>query len=385
MLTRSALLVAGLLTATGALAQTPNTSPVLPLGRFNVWLYSGAAARAFLDEGPHPGVTSVSFGQPQMHPSLVAAFHERGIALLDGIGGSQGCVSERGWKAQLDAKIKAGSDAIYVNEPWACPAPPGGFPGGAMDPANIAGLVEQYNPIHDYLLAERPGAVFGFCGGDQNWHVTLLQAGLREEFACVEQYNGSHIHYMDALKTTYPRIKTIALEYGTTALCSYGMGSAVVTGEENEVTYFDTWAAYDTTNTLSVSAGPIIDVSWKKNFLAFAATQKREFCKLPYSRVYAPITWAAQASDITIVPIDVKLASSAKYTLREMRISRREQRCRNCSVDASRVPINQIWRVVPHHVDGGSREGLPRQWGLFQRGLAGRDRALSDISTVVDD
>ena len=168
-----------------------------------------------------------------------------GVAVIGGIGGN--CNDPKlvaTCELALADMAAAGVDGVYVGEPGGAPVSVDPSR-NSMSPASINYVVSTFNPLIDYFRARRPGAHFGFTLGDAGsvaMHEALLAAGLKADFASMEEYGGAQIDVW-AGKAQYPNVKTMILAYNTLALCRGDHGLAnVSTDAGGDV---DIWGFWD--------------------------------------------------------------------------------------------------------------------------------------------
>ena len=183
---------------------------------FDFWWYSDAALATFLG-GAHPGVKIITpSGQPN---SLAPTIRAKGYTLMGGLGGyaaqwAQGhpsASSVAGIEQQIDKIAAEGATMIYVDEPWSAPNDPSGTATSAM---SIAYNVKGFNILYNYIHSKHPGVQFGLVIGDDGGaplHLSMLHAGLHEDFSAEEEYNsccetGSP---WIAQKAQYPKVTTM--------------------------------------------------------------------------------------------------------------------------------------------------------------------------------
>ena len=140
--------------------------------------------------------------------SFPALAHAHGMSAIDFDGGScptSGCLPRIAYQASV------GIDVLMIDEPGA---------GQSGWPA-----------IVEYWKAQRPGGFFGMTTGDDSGDIirnyVLPPYNVPLDYASAEDYvniGGDYNPFiMDGLTTSDPKIKTIALLYGTMALCDdYG-------------------------------------------------------------------------------------------------------------------------------------------------------------------
>ncbi|WP_147262849.1 hypothetical protein [Roseiarcus fermentans] len=277
----------------------------------NFWFYSAAAAEQFI-AGDHDGVTSITYAG-QTDPLLNGKIHASGMAVVGGVGG---VISLKRTTADeirndqsgplLDSRAleriaNTGADAIYVDEPVG-PALIGECGPDCYDATRLQAtekgvefIVAAMNSLGDQFRSKVPGGKFGICvgdGGGVSFHIAALRAGLREDFACYEQFGGAHVHPFEALKKEFPQVATMLLVYNTVALCA-----------GNEIGAFDTWGFWNLDNHPEWVPGPRGDADWLENAKRFARGDTR-FCDLPISRVISPLTHARQGVDFQVAPAD---------------------------------------------------------------------------------
>ena len=295
-----------------------NPAPAKPMGRINFWFHSAAAASDFL-AGDHQGVTSVNYAGPP-NASLNAKIHANNMAVVGGIGGVvslkritvEEILNSTEKSGGIENLARKGVDALYVDEPVG-PALLNECGSDCYDPAHyqatekgVQFLVAAMNRAGDYFRSLVPGGKFGICvgdGGGMLFHIAALRAGLREDFACLEQYGGAHYHPFDALKKEFPSVKTMLLVYNTRALCA-----------GNEITAFDTWGFWNFDGFPGWIPGPRGDSDWFENTKLFARGDT-SFCAKPSSQIRSPITHDAQKGDFEVTPMDHELARPAPFTL----------------------------------------------------------------------
>ena len=290
-----------------------------PLGRMNFWFYSPDAAEAFV-AGDHRGVTSVSYSG-QSKPLVNRKIHDKGMAVLAGMGG---VISVKKISAEellhagsaayglLNIFARDGADAIYVDEPVGpslineCGADCYDAPHLQATAKGVEFIVTAMNKWGDYFRALVPGGKFGVCVGDGGgvaFHLMALRAGLREDFACFEEYGGAHYHPLDGVKKEFPSVKTMLLVYNTLALCS-----------GNEIDAFDTWGFWNLDSHQAWIPGPRGDADWFENAKRFARGDT-SFCLKPLSQVMKPITWDVQKRDFQVTADDGPMRRPPPFTL----------------------------------------------------------------------
>ncbi len=174
--------------------------------------------------------------------------HAHGIAAIDFIGG--GCNS--GWprrdcEARMAYQASVGVDAIMVDEPG---------PGQSSWPGVIS-----------YWKSQRPGGLFGVTTGDETGALIdkYIQPpySLQIDYASLEYYvgGGSNPFPSDGLNRNGSNVKTIALVYGTTALCNIRGLSA-----------FNTIGFWDVDNYGPIANPSYMDYKWLQNAQIFAET-----------------------------------------------------------------------------------------------------------------
>lgn len=289
-----------------------------PMGRMNFWFYSARAASAFVD-GDHRGVTSITYGgDPDL--LLNARIHAKGMAIVGGVGGIVSptritideILRRGGPNPQLDKLVSEGVDALYVDEPVG-PALMNECGPDCYDPPHyqatdkgVKFIVTAMNRTADYFHAKLPGGKFGVCvgdGGGMPFHILALRAGLREDFACFEEYGGAHYHPFDELKKEFPKVKTMLLVYNTRALCS-----------GNEIDAFDTWGFWNLDNYQGWVPGPRGDADWLESAKRFARGDM-SVCALPVSQVFSPLTRDVQKHDFQVMPLDTNMTKPPAFTL----------------------------------------------------------------------
>ncbi len=250
---------------------------------FDFWWYSDSALSTFL-QSSHPGVTMIAPGsQPD---ALAPTILSKGYAIMGGLGGyaaEQAQSSLAGGLPNLEQtidKIAAeGATYIYVDEPWGAPGQ-----STATSAISIAYDVKGYNIIYNYIHSKYPKVKFGLTIGDDGGsalHMSMLQAGLKEDFASVEAYNSccAWINPFVQMKSKYPNVQTMLLAYHTETLCSQRPPANWI-APNNSVDIFAFWDLDNNGHWI----GPEIDGSWLQNAETFAATGSvQSFCILPYA------------------------------------------------------------------------------------------------------
>jgi hypothetical protein len=289
-----------------------------PVGRMNFWFHSATAASDFV-AGDHRGVTSITYaGAPA--PLLNTMIHAAHMAVVGGIGGVislkritiDEILNFNGKNPTIDKLVKEGVDALYVDEPVG-PALLNECGPDCYDAAHyqatdrgVKFIVAAMNKTGDYFRFRLPGGKFGICVGDGGgvpFHIMALRAGLREDFACLEEYGGAHYHPFDALKKEFPAVETMLLVYNTRALCS-----------GNEITAFDTWGFWNLDSYQGWIPGPRGDADWFENAKRFARGDTG-FCMKPVSQITAPLTHDTQTRDFSITPLDTNMTRPSAFTL----------------------------------------------------------------------
>ena len=280
-------------TGVGAFAQgAPSTD-------FNLWWHGESALSTFLRQ-PHPGVTMITPGeQPTPEARSIKA---NGYAIVGGIGGGsarQAQTALAGGLAALEHAITrivaSGATYIFVDEPSPAPGQ-----STATSPDSIAYNVKGFNIVYDYIHERYPGVMMGLTIGDDGGaalHLSMLKAGLKEDFASAEYYNSccADTNPFAALKAQFPAIKTMILAYHTETLCQLNKAR---NGPWIPTDGVDIWAFWDVDN-FGGWIGPEFDGSWLQNVETFASTGSVEsFCVLPFA--FDPnYTYEIQRKDFT--------------------------------------------------------------------------------------
>ena len=250
---------------------------------FNFWWYSDSALATFLQTS-HPGVTMITPGsKPDPEAPTVAA---KGYAIMGGLGGGsaeQAQTSLGGGLANVETSIDQiaaeGGTYIYVDEPWPAPGQ-----STATSAASIAYNVKGFNIIYNYIHSKYPKIKFGLTIGDDGGpalHLSMLGAGLKEDFASAEFYNSccATTNPFIAIKTQYPSVLTMLLAYHTETLCSQRPPANWI-APNNKIDIFAFWDLDNNGNWI----GPEFDASWLQNAETFASTGSvQSFCILPYA------------------------------------------------------------------------------------------------------
>ena len=178
---------------------------------------------------------------------------------------------------------------------------------GHFEPAFLTTAVQVYNALGDYWKSKRPGGRWGITIGEVldlragrrerprrriEMIRDLLEAGLKVDFVAFEGYGSLAVHPFDDLKTEFPKVQTMFLLYGTTALCANKDGTI------NELTYPETWSFWDLDN-YGAWVGPEMDADWPSNAAHFAATGDRSFCNLPLSMIPSSGTSDSKVADFS--------------------------------------------------------------------------------------
>ena len=180
---------------------------------FDFWWYSDSALATFL-QSPHPGVTMITPGNyNDPEDSTIKA---KGYAIMGGLGGGaaeQAQTNLAGGLANVEQAIDntaaEGATYIYVDEPWPAPGQ-----STATSAASIAYNVKGFNIIYNYIHSKHPGVQFGLTIGDDGGaalHLSMLRAGLEEDFASAEYYNSccTTTNPFVAQKAQFPNVKTM--------------------------------------------------------------------------------------------------------------------------------------------------------------------------------
>ena len=274
---------------------------------FNLWWYSDSALATFLKTS-HPGVNIITPGN--YSDSNAPTIKSQKYTLMAGLGGyaaqyAQGSASLLSYiEGVINSDVAEGAAMIYVNEPDPAPGQ-----STATSAASIAYNVKGFNILYSYIHTKWPNVMFGLSiGGDgkEPLHVTMLKAGLHEDFAQVEQYNGGVSHPFAGWP--YPSIKRSILTYNTQTLCE-GNGTGLTLNDT------DIWAFWDVDN-FGGWIGPFMDASWLANVETFASTKTRPFCTLPVSYVDPKYwTWNTKTANFTVKVDDTFYVLPAQYTI----------------------------------------------------------------------
>jgi hypothetical protein len=291
---------------------------------FDFWWYSDSALSTFL-QSPHPGVTMPGVTPPGVTPpgvtppevtppevtppevtppgvtppgvtiiapgsqpdSLAPIILAKGYAIMGGLGGGsaeQAQSSLAGGLPNLEQtidKIAAeGATYIYVDEPWGAPGQ-----STATSATSIAYDVDGFNIIYNYIHSKYANRIkFGLSIGDDGGpalHLSMLRAGLKEDFASVEAYNSccATTNYFVPIKTEFPSVQTMLLAYHTETLCSQRPPANWIAAN-NDIDIFAFWDLDNNGHWI----GPEFDGSWLQNAQTFASTGSvQSFCILPYA------------------------------------------------------------------------------------------------------
>ena len=305
---------------------------------FNVWFHNNSSVTNFVAR-PHPGAAIVTLGQAP-DPSVASTVKAAGYTIMEGIGGGSAELIQNyignTWTPgeqqyventinQIAADMRQSngtySGYIYVDEP--VPAPTSIDPSQNLcSAASIHYNVTGYNMIYNYIHMNFPGIKFGLtvgydavanggCGtnsttyGPAYIHLSMLQAGLREDFSSEEEYNAccsnTNPFIADGQKARFPNVLTMALLYSTSALCqSNGAYPGPAAGSG-----FDIIGAWDV-DLYGGWIGPLMDQSLLPNLETYAATgQPTSFCEAPTSRISpGDWTWNIQKADFTVTVND---------------------------------------------------------------------------------
>ena len=291
---------------------------------FGFWWYSDSALATFLTTS-HPGVTIITPGSSpdNLSSSITAAKY----AVMEGIGGysaawAQGQDAHTGAsnpslvqavEGYINSAFKNGATYIYVDEPWGAPGQP-----SATTTVSIAYSVKGLNILYNYIHSKYPGVQFGFTigdGGGAALHLSMLKAGLLEDFSSEEEYNSccnkQNPFVADGQKAQFPKVKTMGLFYNTESLCqSNGVYPGPAAGSG-----FDIIAFWDVDN-FGNWIGPWMDASWQQNAQTYAQTGSTSFCTLPMSRVN-PSYWTnyTQTKTFTVPVQDTFYQTPSPYTI----------------------------------------------------------------------
>ena len=165
--------------------------------QFDLWWYSDSALATFLQTS-NPGVTMITPGnQPDSEASAIKA---KGYAIMGGIGGGSAQQAQtnlagglRTSRESIDQIAAEGATYIYVDEPWPAPGQ-----STATSAVSIAYNVQGFNIIYNYIHSKYPTVHFGLTIGDDGGaplHLSMLQAGLKEDFSSAEYYNSCCTRY----------------------------------------------------------------------------------------------------------------------------------------------------------------------------------------------
>jgi Purple acid Phosphatase, N-terminal domain len=276
---------------------SPNTIPVLPIGRFDFWFYGPSAISVVL-QGNHAGITAITPGHQSDMLASADAIHATGMAEMAQMVPVDDLFSDPnrviGYEHTIDGYAKSGIDAVVMTEA-----------AGHFEPAFFTTGVQVYNALGDYWKSKRPGGRWGITIGEVGGTDArgldggiemirdLLEAGLKVDFVAFEGYGSLAVHPFDDLKKEFPKVQTMFLLYGTTALCANKDGAI------NELTYPETWSFWDLDN-YGAWVGPEMDADWPSNAARFAATGDRSFCNLPLSMIPSSDTSDSKVADFSV-------------------------------------------------------------------------------------
>lgn len=277
----------------------------------------------------HPGVTIVSPGG--VPTAQGAAILKGGYKIMQGLGGytaqwaqnnrttscsngaSPGAIVGTPTAQQqfIDKAVAAGATYFYVDETWPAPCDPADTATSAMSIAyNVAG----YNLVYNYIHSKYPGVMFGLSIGDDGsapLHLAMLKAGLKEDFASVEDFNSccTSANPFGTMKSQFPNVKQMVLAYSTQTLCQANNNNYITPGQMDIIGF---WDVDDYGNFM----GPLIDVSFLQNAQTFASTGQKSFCTLPVSYVYAGSrTWSTQTKNFSVPMTDTFYQTPSPYKI----------------------------------------------------------------------
>ena len=151
-------------------------------------------------------------------------------------------------------------------------------------------------------------------------HEALLAAGLKADFASMEEYRGAQIDVWAGFKAQYRNVKTMILAYNTLALCRGDHGLAnVSTDAGGDV---DIWGFWDLDN-FGGWIGPAVCVSHMFGLTSDVGKKQNE-------RSSVAAKWLAFFSQSSSSRLDERLARRPDLSNRLVRVSRdfRRERAR---------------------------------------------------------
>jgi hypothetical protein len=191
--------------------------------------------------------------------SIPALLHSRGIAAIDFIGG--GC-EDGHCSARMAYQASVGVDDIMVDEP-------GSGQSG-------------WNNVIAYWQSVRPGGGFGITTGDETGKLQLGYLNppfnLKFNYAELEYYVGggaSNPFIADGVTTKFPNVGSIALLYGTTALCANSAGAWL--------SQFNTVGFWDVDNFGPLANTTYMDYNWLQNAQTYIKSGPTSICNLAAS------------------------------------------------------------------------------------------------------
>ncbi len=282
---------------------------------------------AFLQSGPHPGITILGPGAtPTTQGSAII---KAGYKVFEGLGGYTAQWAQNNTLTScsngtdpgavigplsalerfIDNAVAAGATYFYVDEPWSAPCDPANT---AKSPFSVAYNVAGFNIVYNYIHTKYPGVMFGLTIGDDGsapLHLTMLQAGLKEDFASEEDYNSccTSANPFGNMKALFPNVKQMVLAYNTQTLCQANNNNYITPGGLDIIAFWDI-------HNYGSFMGPLLDANWLQNAETFASTGQKSFCTLPVSYVYNR-TWSTQTADFAVTVWDTFYQTPTPYTI----------------------------------------------------------------------
>jgi hypothetical protein len=272
---------------------------------------SNSLLTSFLANGPHPGVGWIAPDQVSSAGAAIKAAGYKAVQMTSGgiqdlaqnntltscangtDPGAAGTLAQA--QKAIDNMVAAGAAMILVDEPWGAPCDPANTATSAM---SIAYDVKGYNIIYDYIHTKYPGVMFGLSIGDDGGaplHLAMLQAGLKEDIASLEDFNScceTATNPLAAQKAQFPNVKTMVLAYNTITFCGNNAANWIAQGGVDYVGFWDL-------DNYGGWTGPWLDANWLQNAETFASSGgKVPFCALAVSRI-VNVTWATRTSNFT--------------------------------------------------------------------------------------
>jgi hypothetical protein len=230
--------------------------------------------------------------------SIPATLHSKGIASLDFVGGD---CEDGHCRGRMSYQASVGVDDIMVDEP-------GSGQSG-------------WNTVISYWQSVRPGGGFGMTTGDETGALQLGYLNppfnLVLNYAELEYYVGggdSNPFIVDGVAANHPNVESIALLYGTTALCANSAGEWL--------SQFNTVGFWDVDNYGLLANTSYMDYNWLQNAQIYIESGPTSICNLAASFFgHATPSGTHQTGSFTVTTADNVQSRLSPLTIKSCQYS----------------------------------------------------------------